>query len=97
MIMYLLLGCFLDGISMIVLTLAVVEPLVRAAGIDLIMAGLKESMEAPPTTIDHHTHAIVFLYEYFRDPKPDEPGSDWIVDAQAQRAAAQTDPDVAAE
>ncbi len=40
MVMYMLLGCFLDGISMIVLTIAVVEPLVRAAGIDLIWFGV---------------------------------------------------------
>lgn len=57
-----------------------------AAGIDMIMAELKESMEAPPTTIDNHTHALVFLYEYPRDPVPDEPGYEWIADAQAQRA-----------
>jgi tripartite ATP-independent transporter DctM subunit len=40
MVMYMILGCFLDGISMIVLTLAVVEPLVRSAGIDLIWFGV---------------------------------------------------------
>ena len=57
-----------------------------AAGIDLIMAELKESMEAPPTTIDNHTHVLVFLYEYPRDPKTDEPGYDWIADAQVHRA-----------
>lgn len=57
-----------------------------AAGIDLIMADLKESMEAPATTIDGHTHAIVYLYEYPRDVRPDEPGTAWIEDAQAQRA-----------
>jgi reductive dehalogenase len=57
-----------------------------AAGIDLIMAELKESMEAPPTTIDNHTHALVFLYEYPRDPKADEPGYEWIADAQVHRA-----------
>ncbi len=57
-----------------------------ASGIDMIMSDLKESMEAPPATSDHHTHAIVFLFEYMRDPTPDEPGSDWIQDAQAHRA-----------
>ncbi|MEI4197330.1 TRAP transporter large permease [Roseovarius sp. E0-M6] len=40
MMLYMLLGCFLDGISMIVLTIAVVEPLVRAAGIDMIWFGI---------------------------------------------------------
>ncbi len=56
-----------------------------AAGIDLIMADLKESMEAPPKPMDGHAHAIVLLYEYHRDPRPEEPGSDWILDAQAHR------------
>ena len=57
-----------------------------ASGIDLIMADLKESMEAPPTTIDGHTHAIVFLYEHPRAPDPSEPGADWIADAVAHRS-----------
>jgi tripartite ATP-independent transporter DctM subunit len=37
---YILLGCFLDGISSVVLTMAVVEPMIRAAGIDLIWFGI---------------------------------------------------------
>lgn len=57
-----------------------------AAGIDMIMADLKESMNAPPKTMDHHTHALVFLYEYPRDPEVDEPGCGWIQDAQEARA-----------
>jgi len=40
MLFYMLLGCFLDGISMIVLTIAVVEPLVRGAGIDMVWFGV---------------------------------------------------------
>lgn len=40
MAFYIVLGCFLDGISMIVLTIAVVEPLVRAAGIDMVWFGV---------------------------------------------------------
>ena len=39
-IFYLVLGCFLDGISMVVLTMAVVLPTVQAAGIDLIWFGV---------------------------------------------------------
>ena len=57
-----------------------------ASGIDLIMADLKDSMEAPPSGIAGHRHAIVFLYEFLRDPDPEEPGSDWILDAQDHRA-----------
>lgn len=37
---YILLGCFLDGISMVVLTMGVILPTVTAAGIDLIWFGI---------------------------------------------------------
>ncbi|MCK0120943.1 4Fe-4S dicluster domain-containing protein [Loktanella sp. F6476L] len=57
-----------------------------AAGIDMIMADLKESMQAAPVPITDHTTTLVFLQEYHRDPDPYEPGSDWIKDAQAHRA-----------
>jgi reductive dehalogenase len=57
-----------------------------ASGIDMIMADLKDSMNAPPSSIDGHSHALVFLYEFPRDPRKDEAGSDWILDAQAERA-----------
>lgn len=40
MIFYIVLGCFLDGISSIVLTMAVIEPLVRQAGFDMIWFGV---------------------------------------------------------
>ena len=58
-----------------------------AAGIDVIMAGLRESMEAPPVACTHHSHMLVFLYENPRAPEPGEAGCDWIGDAQAERAA----------
>ena len=58
-----------------------------ASGIDVIMAGLREAMKAPPTSCHHHTNALVFLYEYPRDPKANEPGTDWIQNAQIHRAA----------
>ena len=57
-----------------------------AAGIDVIMAELKQSMSAAPASATHHTHAIVYLYEYPRDPGEKEPGCDWLRDAQAERA-----------
>ena len=57
-----------------------------AAGIDVIMADLKESMEAPPTTINGHTHAVVFLYENPREINPGEPGTEWLKDALKHRA-----------
>lgn len=39
-ILYLVLGCFLDGVSMIVATASVVLPMVSSAGIDLIWFGV---------------------------------------------------------
>jgi tripartite ATP-independent transporter DctM subunit len=39
-VFYLVLGCFLDGISMVVLTIGVLLPTVQAAGFDLIWFGV---------------------------------------------------------
>jgi reductive dehalogenase len=57
-----------------------------AAGIDVIMADLRESLTAPATGVEGHTHAIVFLYENPRAPDAGEAGTEWINDASAQRA-----------
>lgn len=40
LVFYIIIGCFLDGISAIVLTIAVVEPMIRDAGIDIIWFGI---------------------------------------------------------
>ena len=40
LVFYIILGMFLDGISSVVLTMAVVEPMVRDAGIDLVWFGI---------------------------------------------------------
>ncbi|MBL4785781.1 MAG: TRAP transporter large permease subunit [Cohaesibacteraceae bacterium] len=40
MVFYIVLGCFLDGISSVVLTMAIVEPMIRQAGIDVIWFGI---------------------------------------------------------
>jgi len=40
MVFFIVLGCFLDGMAMILLTIAVLEPMVRAAGIDMIWFGI---------------------------------------------------------
>ncbi len=40
LVFFIVLGCFLDGISMVVLTMAVLLPTVQAAGIDLIWFGI---------------------------------------------------------
>ena len=39
-VFYIVLGCFLDGISMVVLTMGVLLPTVQAAGIDLVWFGI---------------------------------------------------------
>jgi len=58
-----------------------------ASGIDEIMAGLKESLERPSSSMEKHTHAIVILDEHLRTPRADEPGAQWIMDAQDHRSA----------
>jgi TRAP-type C4-dicarboxylate transport system permease large subunit len=40
MAFYIVLGCFLDGISMVVLTMGVIMPIVTAAGIDPLWFGI---------------------------------------------------------
>src|SRR3546814_7432255 len=40
MVFYIVLGCFLDGISMVVLTMAVVLPMIERLGLDLIWFGI---------------------------------------------------------
>nr|WP_300309194.1 TRAP transporter large permease subunit [Halomonas sp.] len=40
MLVYIVLGCFLDGISAVVLTMAVVTPMLNDAGIDLLWFGI---------------------------------------------------------
>src|SRR5688500_18337557 len=40
MVFFIVLGCFLDGISMVVLTMAVLLPTVQKAGIDLVWFGI---------------------------------------------------------
>ena len=39
-VFYIIIGMFLDGISSVVLTMAIVEPMVRQAGIDVIWFGI---------------------------------------------------------
>ena len=40
LLLYIVLGCFLDGISCVALTIAIVEPMVRQAGIDMVWFGI---------------------------------------------------------
>ena len=40
MLFYIILGMFLDGISAVVLTMAIIEPMIRQAGFDMIWFGI---------------------------------------------------------
>lgn len=40
MVFYIILGCFLDGISMVVLTMSVILPTIQKAGVDLLWFGI---------------------------------------------------------
>ena len=63
------------------------QPSTHAAGIDAIYADVLDSARTAHGPVDHHTHALVFLVEYTREPGEGEPGTDWLQRTQAQRAA----------
>ena len=63
------------------------QPTSFAAGMDMILADVLESARMVHGPVAHHGHALVIAVAYPRDPRPDEPGCDWIADAQAPRAA----------
>ena len=85
-------GAFLDtpavnpGVAELAEELRTKQVRSQAAGVDVIMAELKESMNKPPEGCTHHTHALVFLTEYIREPDVHEPGADWILGTQDHRA-----------
>ena len=58
-----------------------------ASGIDEIMAALKDSIDAPQTSIEGQNYAIVILFEQNRPARSDEPGAEWILGAEKHRAA----------
>jgi len=63
------------------------QPKTFAAGIDMIYADILDAARAEPAPVHHHSHALVILVDFARDPEPGEPGCDWIHGTQAQRAA----------
>ena len=63
------------------------QPTSFAAGMDMILADVLESARTEHGPIDDHSHALVILIEYPRDPRPGEPGTDWLHGTQAHRAA----------
>ncbi len=67
--------------------LAQSQPQSFAAGMDMILADVLESARTVHGAIAHHSHALVIVVEYPRDPRPGEPGTDWLAGTQAHRAA----------
>ncbi len=73
------------GVAQLAQQLASLQPKTLAAGIDEIMAGLRDSMSAPPASCRNHSHAIVLLYDQPRAPEPQEEGGAWIQNALTHR------------
>ena len=52
-----------------------------------VIRQMQRSLVLTDQGIGSHTHAVVFLVEFPRDPAPDEPGAEWILGLQRWRAA----------
>lgn len=63
------------------------QPQSFAAGMDMILADVLASARTVHGPITQHSHALVIAVEYPRDPRPGEPGTDWLAGTQAHRAA----------
>jgi len=63
------------------------QPVSFAAGMDMILADVLASARLVHGPVAHHTNALVIAVEYPRDPRPGEPGTEWIAGTQAHRAA----------
>lgn len=55
--------------------------------VEMALSRIGMAQSAACKSIDHHSHAIAFAFEFPRDPELDEAGSDWIHDLQQHRAA----------
>src|SRR6266568_4588883 len=51
-----------------------------------VIRQMRRSLVLSDGGIGNHTNAAVFLVEFPRDPKPDEPGAEWIMGLQRWRA-----------
>lgn len=58
-----------------------------ASGIEMIMADLRDAINAPEKPVTHHRHALVFLVQTPRPVRPEEPGFRWLEGAERQRSA----------
>ncbi|MEN9627200.1 MAG: 3-chloro-4-hydroxyphenylacetate reductive dehalogenase precursor, partial [Pseudomonadota bacterium] len=67
--------------------LAQSQPHSFAAGLDMILADVLDSARREHGPVPQHTHALVIAVEHPRDPRPGEPGTDWIQGIQRERAA----------
>lgn len=52
-----------------------------------VIRQMQRSLALTDQGISSHTHALVFLVEFPRDPAPNEPGAEWIAGLQHWRAA----------
>jgi len=52
----------------------------------MTLARMKMSVQAAQSPLTSHSHALVYLVEYPREPGKDEPGTEWIQGMQARRA-----------
>lgn len=58
-----------------------------ASGIDMIMADLRDAMNAPPRGVSTHKHALVIAIQTPREIRPGEPGEAWLKGAGTHRSA----------
>lgn len=63
------------------------QPKSITSGIEVIMADLRDAMNAPPKDVTHHRHTLVFVSQHPRDVRSDEPGADWLAGAASHRSA----------
>ena len=68
-------------------TLRLAHTKMLGSGSDQLLAELREAAERPPAGLPDHRYAVVLVHEFGRDPSPDEPGTEWILDAEVERAA----------
>lgn len=63
------------------------QPQSFAAGLDMILADVLDSARREHGPVAHHTHALVIAVEHPREPRPGEPGTEWIQGIAAERSS----------
>ena len=64
-IFYVMLGCFLDGISIVVLTTGIIQPMIMAAGIDVVWYGIYIVIVVEAAQITPPVGFNLFVLQYF--------------------------------